>query len=66
MTDFCLSTTLRSRWIAVENPDWKDERIYQQARKINGAILQSITFREWLPSLLGPAAPVIDQFVYDF
>jgi len=35
--------------IAQQNPDWTDEDIYQRARKINGAILQSITYEEWLP-----------------
>ena len=37
--------------IQERNPDWSDEMVYQRARKINNAIMQAITYEEFLPSL---------------
>lgn len=35
------------------NPHWDDETIFQEARKINIAQHQQITYYEWLPIFLG-------------
>lgn len=42
--------------IAADNPTLSGEQIYQRARRIIGAEIQAITFREFLPALLGPGA----------
>jgi peroxidase len=42
--------------IAAANPSLTDEQVYQQARSIVIGEIQSITYNQWLPSLLGPGA----------
>ncbi|KAI3386654.1 hypothetical protein SNEBB_007752 [Seison nebaliae] len=34
------------------NPHWNDEIVYQETRKFIGAVMQKITYRDWLPNLL--------------
>lgn len=42
-----------ARNLGALNPQWDDERRYQEARRINTAVWQSITYRDWLQWLIG-------------
>jgi len=41
---------------AADHTDWEEEHIYEKARQLVGAMMQAITYREFLPALLGPNA----------
>ncbi|XP_061527525.1 eosinophil peroxidase-like [Phycodurus eques] len=43
-----------ARALARLNPEWNGERLYQEARKIMGAYLQVITFRDYIGNIVGP------------
>ena len=42
--------------IAAENPSLNDQAIFQRARSIVIAEIQAITYKEWLPALIGTGA----------
>ncbi|XP_055952431.1 peroxidase-like [Argiope bruennichi] len=42
------------------NPHWEEERLFQESRRINIALLQCITYKEYLQVLLGPY--IMDRF----
>jgi hypothetical protein len=42
--------------LALANPSWDGERLYQRARAIVIAEMQAITYKEWLPKVVGAGA----------
>jgi peroxidase len=55
-----LAAEIKIRW-----PDSTDEQIYQLARKLVGATLQIITYKEFLPAVIGFRTPNPDNFSFD-
>jgi peroxidase len=52
-TLFVRNHNLIASELQAEHPTWSDEQLYQEARKINIAEYQSITYNAYLPDLLG-------------
>ncbi|XP_063606892.1 peroxidasin-like, partial [Penaeus indicus] len=42
-----------ARQLASFNPHWDDEMIYQESRRVVSALVQQVTYREFLPVILG-------------
>ena len=52
-----------NRWcdeLAQAHSSWSDEQLYQEARRRVSALVQIITFKEFLQALLGPFAPSVE------
>lgn len=63
-TLFVREHNLQADRISAENPDLTDEQVYQQARSVVIAEIQSITYNDYLPALLGVDA-LADYDGYD-
>ena len=48
--------------LGTNNPSWDSERVFQTARAIVGAEIQKITFKDYLPILLGDAMSLIGTY----
>ena len=60
-TVFLREHNLCAQNLARINPVWGDERIFQECRRIVGALIQKITYLDYLPKVLGPRN--YDRFV---
>ena len=52
-TLFVRNHNLLAKELAVINPHWNDETLFQETRHINAAVIQHITYNEFLPMVLG-------------
>ena len=50
--------------LKANNPTFSDETLYQTARKIVGAEMQAVTYKEFLPAVMGAQAPNPNAYRY--
>ncbi|GLV44095.1 Peroxidase [Carabus blaptoides fortunei] len=75
----CLQTVLlrehnrMATKLAAINPHWGDERLYQETRAILIAVFQHISYKEWLPLIVGDSYmkkhslyPLKSGYTYDY
>ena len=60
LTDMFAKNVILFGWLSVfntfsrsVNPGWTGEKLYEEARRILGAFIQIITYRDYLPHILG-------------
>jgi hypothetical protein len=56
-TVFLREHNLQAARAATRHPEWDDERLFQEARRVVIAELQSITINEFVPAMLGGPLP---------
>ncbi|XP_055952428.1 peroxidase-like [Argiope bruennichi] len=49
-----------AKYLKKKNPHWEEEKLFQEARRITAATMQCITYKEYLPVLLGQY--IMEQF----
>nr|BAM76968.1 dual oxidase [Penaeus japonicus] len=52
----------QARRIQEQHPDWRDEEVFQKARRIVTAHLQNIIMYEFLPAFIGEEIPPYDRY----
>ncbi|MEL6545879.1 MAG: peroxidase family protein [Myxococcota bacterium] len=52
-TIFAREHNRRARRLSAIHPEWDDELLYNEARRWVGALVQAVTYYEYLPTLLG-------------
>jgi peroxidase len=55
-TIFLREHNRRAERLAELHPEWTDETLYREARRWTGALVQALTYHEYLPRLLGTSA----------